>query len=189
MLSKYKITRQIPLTTTYYDATNVVLNPGTYAYRMNPTSGQGQYANINPTSKGYMISGDVDAIPFIFNGNLITSIQEACAAAGGAHMLVLRDMGKTVYVPYWTINLATIKKDTKGYFRLVQLISPTSLGPNGWNGGPQGSTFGVKGYPIYDAWGENSTNYLTFYIPVSIANIIAEGATSTQAFAIAGGQM
>ena len=86
----------------------------------------------------------------------------------------------------------------KAYFRQVQLISPTALGANGWNGGPNGSTFGVTGYPAVNSkliLGStpskplNSTAYLTFYIPVTIANIVAAGSTNTGAYAIAGGQM
>jgi hypothetical protein len=78
------------------------------------------------------------------------------------------------------------------------LISPTALGTNGWNGGPSGSTFGVTGYPAVNSElivrsvlsrPLNSTAYLTFYIPVTIANILAEGATNTGAYAIAGGQL
>jgi hypothetical protein len=75
-------------------------------------------------------------------------------------------------------------------------MTPTSIGANGWNGGTQGSTFGVKGFPSQSTAlssvgpnNFNSTSYLTFYIPVAIANIIAEGATSTGAYAIAGGQL
>jgi hypothetical protein len=194
MLSKYRITRQIPLTTTYYDAYKVVNQPDLYAYTFYPTTGQGLYAGVN-TTKGYMTSGAADSF---LGGNLITSIQQAVSKAGGAHMVVLRDLGKTIYTVYYTNTLESKPPPppiSKGYFRQVQLISPTSIGANGWNGGTQGSTFGVTGHPsqsssiayVGDIF--NSTSYLTFYIPVSIANIIAEGATSTDAFAIAGGQL
>ena len=47
MLSKYKLTRQIPLTTTYYDATLVINNPDLLAYAFYPQTGQGIYANVN----------------------------------------------------------------------------------------------------------------------------------------------
>ena len=195
MQSKYKLTRQIPLTTTYYDASTVVSHPDIYAYAFYPTSGQGVYTGVS-TSKGYMATGGTDAV---LGGTLITSIQRAVAEAGGTHMLVLRDLGRTIYTEYYTYNVKPdipVPPTSKGYFRQVQLITPTSIGANGWNGGPYGSTFGIKGFPSQSNALEyigsntfNSTSYLTFYIPVAIANIIAQGATSTGAYAIAGGQL
>lgn len=195
MQSKYKLTRQIPLTTTYYDALTVVNHPEIYAFAFYPTAGQAVYAGVN-TTKGYMAAGGTDAV---LGGTLVTFIQQAAAAAGGAHMLVLRDLGKTIFTEYFTYSEKPdppIPAESKGYFRQVQLMTPTSIGTNGWNGGPQGSTFGVKGFPSQSAALSyvglnifNSTSYLTFYIPVAIANIIAQGATATGAFAIAGGQM
>lgn len=191
MLSRHKTTRQIPLTTTYYDASIVVTNPANYAYSFIPTTGQGTYANIY-TTKGYMLTAEVDEV---LGGSLTLAINQAVDAAGGPNMVVLRDLGKTVYAQYWTfINPTTFDKNAKGYFRQVQLISPTALGANGWNGGTNGSTFGVTGFPsqsfqISTSDPLNLSSYLTFYIPVSIANIIGDGATSTGAFAIAGGQV
>jgi len=195
MQSRYKLTRQIPLTTTYYDASTVVNHPDVYAFVFYPTSGQGVYTGAN-TTKGYMAAGASDSF---LGGSLITSIQQAVAEAGGAHMLVLRDLGRTIFTEYYTYTVQPIPllpPTSKGYFRQVQLITPTSIGANGWNGGPYGSTFGVKGFPSQSnalaSIGSNtfnSTSYLTFYIPVAIANIIAEGATSTGAYAIAGGQL
>jgi hypothetical protein len=194
MQSRYKLTRQIPLTTTYYDATQVVSEPEKYAFAFYPTSGQGAYAGING-SKGLMVKGSYERF---VNGTLINSINEAVAAAGGAHMVVLRDLGKTVYAEYVTDFPTLLLRKQKAYFREVQLISITSIGSNGWNGGPNGSTFGVTGYPavssrliVRSTFGKtlNSTSYLTFYIPVTIANIVAEGSTNTGAFAIAGGQL
>jgi hypothetical protein len=194
MLSRHKITRQIPLTTTYYDAYKVVTQPEKYAYSFIPTSGQGTYTNVS-TTKGYMVSAEVDDISL--GGTLTLSINQAVAAAGGPDKVILRDLGCTIYAQYWTfINIGTFDKNAKGYFRKVQLISPTALGANGWNGGPNGSTFGVTGFPSESfqisnggSNSYNSTSYLTFYIPVSIANITGDGATSTEAFAIAGGQV
>jgi hypothetical protein len=195
MQSKYKLTRQIPLTTTYYEASTVINHPTIYAYAFYPTSGQGVYTGVN-TSKGYMLSGTADASS---GGTLISSIQQAIAEAGGTHMLVLRDLGRTIFTEYYTYTtkpIPPIPPTSKGYFRQVQLMTPTSIGANGWNGGTQGSTFGVKGFPSQSnalaSIGSNtfnSTSYLTFYIPVAIANIIAQGATSTGAYAIAGGQL
>jgi hypothetical protein len=118
MLSKYKLTRQIPLTTTYYDATIVANNPDKYAFAFYPTSGQGVYAGVN-TTKGYMAAGASDSF---LGGSLITSIQEAVSKAGGAHMVVLRDLGKTIYTVYYTNTLESKPPPppiSKGYFRQV----------------------------------------------------------------------
>jgi hypothetical protein len=191
MLSKYKLTRQIPLTTTYYNATNILLNPGKYAFAFYPTTGQGLYTNTN-TTKGIMVSGAVDKNQY--NGSLLDSIATEYSKFEGN--CILRDMGKTIYTAYYTTNPATTTKPTKAYFRQVQLISPTSITANGWNGGPNGSTFGVTGFPSQSAKAiipppppHNSTSYLTFYIPVTIANIVAIESPDTGAYAIAGGQV
>jgi hypothetical protein len=142
-----------------------------------------------------MMSGDVDKA---HGGNLIDSINQICSffienPFGGN--CILRDMGKTIYTPY-LVTTSDVKPPTKkAYFRQVQLISPTSIGANGWNGGPNGSTFGVTGYPnsviSNDSLNplKNTTSYLTFYIPVTIANIVGGGSTFTGAIALAGGQM
>jgi hypothetical protein len=184
MQSKYKITRQIPLTTTYYDATQVINHPDKYAFSFNPQSGQGIYANASST-KGFMASGYAD---FQNGGNLSSSITQQCNALGGN--CILRDMGKTIFASYLSSDIGI--PSTKAYFRQVQLISPTSIGSNGWNGGPNGSTFGVTGYPSQRyqvVFPYNSASYLTFYIPVTIANIVAQESTNTGAYAIAGGQL
>jgi hypothetical protein len=187
MLSKYKLTRQIPLTTTYYDGGNVIANADEFAFAFYPRTGQGIYTNAN-TTKGLMVSGRVDRT--IYNGSLVDSInRENCILGGNC---ILRDMGKTIYSLYQTTNGRT--QNNQAYFRQVQLISPTSIGANGWNGGPQGSTFGVRGYPDtkithVPPTQYNSTSYLTFYIPVTIANIVAPESTNTAAYAIAGGQL
>jgi hypothetical protein len=51
-------------------------------------------------------------------------------------------------------------------------------------GGVSGSTFGVLGAP---GTPDPFTNYLTFYIPVTVAGVTASA--PTLAYAIAGGQM
>jgi hypothetical protein len=189
MLSKHKLTRQIPLTTTYYDATLVINNPNLLAYAFYPQTGQGIYANVN-NSKGVMQSGYSDELN---GGNLSASITNVKNATGGN--CILRDMGKTMYTNYLSLSSST--PVNKAYFRQVQLISPSPLGANSWNGGPNGSTFGVTGYPNdVDAFlpppfgpRQNTTSYLTFYIPVTIANIVSKEATNTGAYAIAGGQL
>jgi hypothetical protein len=189
MLSKHKLTRQIPLTTTYYDATLVINNPDLLAYAFYPQTGQGIYANVN-NSKGVMQSGYIDRLN---GGNLSASITNVKNATGGN--CILRDMGKTMYTNYLSISNTT--PVNRAFFRQVQLISPSPLGANSWNGGPNGSTFGVTGYPndVEDFFSppfgprQNTTSYLTFYIPVTIANIVSKEATNTGAYAIAGGQL
>jgi hypothetical protein len=189
MQSKYKLTRQIPLTTTYYDKGLVLLNPDQLAFAFHPRSGQGIYANVNST-KGIMMSGEVDKEK---GGNLMDSINQLCP--DGIHNCILRDMGKTMYSAYRVRNTDIDPPTKKAYFRQVQIITPTSIGANGWNGGPNGSTFGVKGYPNSVLSNDsknplkNTTSYFTIYIPVTIANIVAEGSSLTNAIAIAGGQL
>lgn len=189
MQSKYKLTRQIPLTTTYYDQGFVIFNPNILAFAFHPRSGQGIYANVNST-KGIMMSGEVDKAR---GGNLMDSIHQLCP--DGINNCIFRDMGKTMYSPYLVSTTDTYPPAKKAYFRQVQIITPTSISANGWNGGPNGSTFGVTGYPSSVLSNDlsnplkNTTSYFTIYIPVTIANIVAEGSSLTDAIAIAGGQL
>ena len=100
-----------------------------------------------------------------------------------------------MYSPYLVSTTDTYPPAKKAYFRQVQIITPTSISANGWNGGPNGSTFGVTGYPSSVLSNDlsnplkNTTSYFTIYIPVTIANIVAEGSSLTDAIAIAGGQL
>ena len=71
-----------------------------------------------------------------------------------------------------------------GFYRQVQLIAPASV--SSFIGGPTGSTFGVIGGPLNP---DNYTNYLTFYIPVTVAGVAGAGATLTGAYAMIGGAM
>jgi hypothetical protein len=166
MSSVTRFIRQIPVSTTYYNASVVVGAPATYAYEFVP-SGANYVGNYPP---GYMQN----------SAFLSQAIAEAVSAntAGG---LVLRDMGKTLFA-------ATSSAQTAfGYFRQVQLLAPKTISSTqGFNGGIAGSTFGVLGAAgVPDAY----TNYLTFYIPVEVAGVALPAAAATGAYALAGGQM
>lgn len=174
MSSVTRFIRQIPQATTYYNASVVIAAPQTYVYEFVPSSSNyvGNYPNPFPDATGgYMQIASVA---------LQTAILEAANAATNA--LVLRDMGKTIFAP--TTNSATA---SWAYFRQVQLLRPSQItqGP-GFIGGINGNTFGVLGAAQNpDAY----TNYLTFYIPVTVAGVGLPVAALTGAYALAGGQM
>jgi hypothetical protein len=183
MSSVTRFIRQIPVSTTYYSAAAIVSAAGTPAtspvFEFVPT--QGNYVGNYPP--GYMISGSLA---------LNQEIVNVAAIAGSTGNVVLRDMGKTIQAPYVVDGTAAPSGASipTGFFRQVQLIVPSAIdigtAGKGYIGGTGGSTFGVRGGPqnpdVY-------TNYLTFYIPVSVAGVEATGVVSTGAFALAGGQM
>jgi hypothetical protein len=111
------------------------------------------------------------------------------ASTGGA--VVLRDMGKTIQAPYGVATSITSLAapsvvDGVAFFRQVQLLNPTALSVSqGALGGLSGSTFGVLGAQDVPS---ALADYLTFYIPVTVAGVRAT-VPSTKAYAIAGGQM
>lgn len=166
MSSVQSFIRQIPVSTQYYNASAVVASPASFAYEFVPTSGN--YVGNYPP--GYVQH----------SASLNAAIAEAANAVGAA-TLTLRDMGKTIYCP--SLEAPT----SASFFRQVQLIRPGPItAPSGWIGGSAGNTFGVLGAPgVPDYY----TNYLTFYIPVTIAGIAGLGATSSQAYAVMGGAM
>jgi hypothetical protein len=180
MSSVTRFIRQIPVSTTYYNASVVVGTPATYAFEFinDPSNYVGNYP------PGYMSAA---------SSALVAAINQNVAGAGGAAAVVLRDMGKTIYAAYTTSQTpATDPRNTPstvtyGYFRQVQLLAPKPIGltSNTLIGGVAGTTFGVLGAPnntdVY-------TDYLTFFIPVSVAGIFGP-AVATGAYAIAGGQM
>ena len=106
------------------------------------------------------------------------------AAASGSNALVLRDLGKTIFAPQSASATANW-----GYFRQVQLLS---VGPNaitqgnGFIGGTAGNTFGVLGA---NNTPDNYTDFLTFYIPVTIGGVGVLGGQGSIFLPIAGGQM
>jgi hypothetical protein len=169
MSSVTRFIRQIPLATTYYNAAAVVASPSTLAFEFVPTAAN--YVGNYPP--GYMQAA---------SAALILAIQQAANAATVAGtQLVLRDMGKTIQAP---VSNAT--NANEGFFRQVQLLNPSAIsGVQGYIGGTAGNTFGVLGAAnTPDAY----TDYMTFYIPVTVAGILGVG-VNTQAFALAGGQM
>jgi hypothetical protein len=176
MSSVTRFIRQIPVSTTYYNASGVLASPSTLVFEFVPSSSNyvGNYPNGFPDQTGgYMQTASVA---------LQAAIAQAVATvSGGANGLVLRDMGKTIFAP--TTNSATA---SWGYFRQVQLLNPQLItqGP-GFIGGVTGNTFGVLGAA---GTPDLYTNYMTFYIPVSVAGITG-AAVNTQAYAVAGGQM
>jgi len=189
-----RFTRQIPLTTTFYNASHILLgnNIFDYIYSYIPNNFAGLYGV--PTTDGIMFSSFWTELYTAIGGNLASRVNDAISAAGGLQNLILRDMGQTLFTEYIAFPFGQITNtQSYGYFRKVQLLHPTALGPNGWNGGPNGTTFGVLGMePFFTDDGSiiSTTSFLSFYIPVTIMGIAMPfAATSSQAFAYAGGQM
>ena len=167
MSSVSRFIRQVPLSTTYYSAATVAASPSTLVYEFVPTSAN--YTGNYPPGTMQVASLALQA-----------AVLQAANTAGGAGNLVLRDMGKTIFAA--TSSAAT----SFGYFRQVQLLAPGAItSSQGFIGGTSGTTFGVLGAnntpDVY-------TDFLTFFIPVSVAGVSGVAAT-TGAFALAGGQM
>ena len=163
MSSVTRFIRQVPVSTTYYNAVTILGATSTMVFEFVPSA-----ANI----VGNYPPGYVQAAS--------AALQAAIAQAVNAHTaanLVLRDMGKTIYAQYGT----GIASDPSAYFRQVQLLQPSGItAAQGFAG-----SFGVLGGEnIPDAY----TDFLTFYIPVAVAGVKGPQ-VNTQAFAIAGGQM
>ena len=160
MSSVTRFIRQVPVSTTYYNAVTILGATSTMVFELVPSA-----ANI----VGNYPPGYVQAAS--------AALQAALAQAVAVHTtanLVLRDMGKTIYAQYGT----GIAADPSAYFRQVQLLQPSGITS-------AAQTFGVLGGEnIPDAY----TDYLTFYIPVAVAGVKGPQ-VNTQAFAIAGGQM
>ena len=184
MSSVTRFIRQVPVSTTYYSAIGVAGSPSSVAYEFVPSSSNyvGNYpAGYNNPTGGYVAPA---------SAALIQAILDAVNAVPGnaGQGLLLRDMGKTIFGPI-TASTATpaTAVSSWGYFRQVQLISPQAItqGP-GFMGGVSGNTFGVLGAA---GTPDPYTNYLTFYIPVTVAGVNGVPAVNTLAFAVAGGQM
>ena len=165
MSSVTRFIRQVPVSTTYYNAAIVAVNATTsistsMVFELVPSA-----ANI----VGNYPPGYVSAA----SPQLIAALAEAVNTHTAAN-LVLRDMGKTIYAAIGSSASADF-----GYFRQVQLLRPSAITS------AAGQVFGVLGgQNIPDAY----TDFMTFYIPVAVAGV--KGVyVNTQAFAIAGGQM
>ena len=174
MSSVTRFIRQVPVSTTYYNAATVVATPATYVYEFVPSGSNyvGNYPTFLSTSGGYMQTA---------SAALQAAIAQAVNAAGAAGNLVLRDMGKTIFAPTDSTGAAF------SYFRQVQLLDPNTISSTQlFNGGTSGSTFGVLGAANTP---DLYTDFLTFYIPVNVAGVGLPAASASQAFALAGGQM
>ena len=164
MSSVTRFIRQVPVSTTYYNAAIVAVNATTsistsMVFELVPSA-----ANI----VGNYPPGYVSAA----SPQLIAALAEAVAVHTAAN-LVLRDMGKTIYAAIGSSASADF-----GYFRQVQLLRPSAITS-------AAQVFGVLGgQNIPDAY----TDFMTFYIPVAVAGVKGVS-VNTQAFAIAGGQM
>jgi hypothetical protein len=110
MSSVTRFIRQVPVSTTYYNAVTVLGATSTMVFELVP-SASNIVANYPP--------GHVQAA----SAALIAGIA-AMVSLHGAANLVLRDMGKTIYAQYGT-GLAA---DPSAYFRQVQLLQPASAG-------------------------------------------------------------
>jgi hypothetical protein len=160
MSSVTRFIRQVPVSTTYYNAVAVLGATSTMVFELVP-SASNIVANYPP---GYVKAAGPE---------LIAALADAVTAHTAAN-LVLRDMGKTIYAQYGT----GIASDPSAYFRQVQLLRPSGIST-------AAQAFGVLGgQNIPDAY----TDFLTFYIPVAVAGVKGPQ-VNTQAFAIAGGQM
>lgn len=161
MSSVTRFIRQVPVSTTYYNAVTILGATSTMVFELVP-SASNIVANYPP---GYVQAA---------SAALQASLSEAVAAHTAAN-LVLRDMGKTIFAPVGSLS------GDSAYFRQVQLIRPTGItAAQGFSG-----SFGVLGAQNSpDAY----TDFLTFYIPVAVAGVKGPQ-VNTQAFAIAGGQM
>jgi len=168
MSSVSRFIRQIPAHASLLNAATIAAAPASLVYELVPDA-----ANV---VGNYVGNGFVQ----LASAPLILAIQQAVNAAGAASNLILRDMGKTIQAPVGSAS------GNKGFFRQVQLIAPAALSASqGFNGGSAGSAFGVLGAAnTPDAY----TDYLTFYIPVSVAGV-NYGPIAVNAYPLAGGQM
>lgn len=168
MSSVTRFIRQIPAEASHLSAAAIAAAPASMIYELVPSASNvvGNYPN-----GGYVQ---------LASAALILAVQEAVNAAGAASSLILRDMGKTILAPVGSAS------GNQGFFRHVQLLRPQALSASqGFNGGSGGSSFGVLGAAnTPDAY----TDYLSFYIPVSVAGV-NYGPIAINAYPIAGGQM
>jgi hypothetical protein len=171
MSSVTRFIRQIPVSTTYYDAVSVLTPNIGNAYQFVPDSSN-YVGNYTP---GYMTQA-TSSVPGA-SGTLYNALN----ALTNNSTYILRDMGKTIKARYDSNGTGTLTNG-EGYFREVQLINPGALGTavgTSVIGGSNGSAFGVMG---------SFPTYLTFYIPVTVAGIRGP-VPNLNAYAIAGGQM
>ncbi len=166
MSSVQRFIRQLPAQS-YFNAATVAASPSTLVYEFVPSAAN-VVGNYPP---GYMQTA---------SAALQAAINQAVNAAGAAANLQLRDMGKTIFAPVSSLA------GNQGFFRQVQLVLPAAISAaQGFIGGPAGSTFGVLGAAgTPDAY----TNFLTFYVPVSVAGV-NYGPVNSALYNLAGGQL
>jgi hypothetical protein len=175
MSSVTRFIRQIPVSTTYYDAASIEPALGVSdAYQFVQDAGN-YVGNYNP---GHMVQATAASTSAVGSG-LYNLLLTTFAAPTLVSELVLRDMGKTIKATY--TDAAGVLGTDVGFFREVQLLKPLPLGvtTNTVIGGTGGSHFGVQG---------PSPAYLTLYISVTVAGVRGPAPT-LNAYAIAGGQM
>ena len=170
MSSVTRFIRQVQVSTTYYNAAVVVASPSTLVFEFVPSASN--YVGNYPVAGG-VTGGYVQAASLA----LQTAINAAVNVSGAGN-LVLRDLGKTIFA-------ATSAGTNFAYYRQVQLLAPSQItSTQGFIGGISGSTFGVLGGANIP---DNYTDFLTFYIPVTVAGV--GQSLTTGAWAVAGGQM
>jgi hypothetical protein len=188
MSSVTRFLRQIPVSTTYYSAqplgTTLDENTTNWPfYQFQPSSSN--YVGNYPTGYNNPTGGIVTQITNANTPEMVLALQEAYdAASTGNYALILRDMGKTIFAPQ-----SLTANANWGYFRQVQLlgVGPQAItqGP-GFMGGINGNTFGVLGAANTP---DVNTDYMTFYIPVTIGGVGVLGGQGSIFVPIAGGQM
>jgi hypothetical protein len=159
MSSVTRFIRQIPSSASHLNAAAVVAGAATLAFELVPSSGN-IVGNYPP---GYVQN----------SAALAAAIAAANAAASGA--VLLRDMGKTILAP---VAVGGVLSGTQQYYRQVQLIAPAALSlSSGFVG-----NFGVLGAANTPT---ANVDYLSFFIPVSVAGVGA----AVNAYPVASGQM
>lgn len=159
MSSVTRFIRQIPASASHLNAAAVVAGAATLAFELVPSSGN-IVGNYPP---GYVQN----------SAALAAAIAAANAAASGA--VLLRDMGKTILAP---VAVGGVLSGTQQYYRQVQLIAPAALSlSSGFVG-----NFGVLGAANTPT---ANVDYLSFFIPVSVAGVGA----AVNAYPVASGQM
>ena len=118
---------------------------------------------------------------------LTTAISNALSNLSS--VVVLRDMGKTIFAQYVATVGASLTSAPAGFYREYQVLVPQSLSASqGFIGGVSGSTFGVVGPSVATAPG--TSTYLTVYLPSIVGGVVAPGVNAYEApVQSAGGQM
>jgi hypothetical protein len=134
-----------------------------------------------PTAGNYV--GNYPPGVVIRNPVLTAAVGAAIAGLAG-QTPIIRDMGKTVFCPTNNATSASgvsagTTSQNYGYFRQVQLLQPQPINGNqGFIGGLQGNAFGV-----YGSSPDQYTQYLTFYVPTSVAGVLVAGTAASTGLA------